>query len=421
MNITSNKNIVSLLFFSLGSFLLSYATAIVFARAMGVNGYDDYAVAVSSLTILATLAEMGTGKYALRIIPAYRNNKFWSLSKGYFRYSFSLILIISLILVSITKIFGYIENGIFGSYVLGIGILFLPVIAWVGAGSEFIIANMAIIRSALVTRLLVPGITLLLGIFWVQSHNEISSIQGILFYGFGWVIGLFAIIFLLQKTVQTGILKAKAGYYSRDWTTNILPFLFFALLITTLTKVGVIVLEIVRPQEATVAIYAVAAETGAFIYLIAKSIDKMFLPDVSVLIERKDIDGLRSIQKYRLLWLGPACTLFLLVIFFFGKRILSLFGPEFISGYPALCIIAVSTSVWTMASLTPVFLKYIGKYHLVIVLTTLSVIAHIGLCFLLGYYYGSTGAALSFAIPVILLYISMSVFARYHLRKEMKV
>ena len=43
----------------------------MFARALGATGYDDYAVAVSSAVILPTLAEMGTGKYALRVMPAY--------------------------------------------------------------------------------------------------------------------------------------------------------------------------------------------------------------------------------------------------------------------------------------------------------------------------------------------------------------
>ena len=44
MSNVSNKNAGSLVLFSMGSFALSYATAIVFARALGADGYDDYAV-----------------------------------------------------------------------------------------------------------------------------------------------------------------------------------------------------------------------------------------------------------------------------------------------------------------------------------------------------------------------------------------
>ena len=46
MSGASNKNAVALLLFSTGSFVLSYATAIVFARALGAVGYDDYVTAL---------------------------------------------------------------------------------------------------------------------------------------------------------------------------------------------------------------------------------------------------------------------------------------------------------------------------------------------------------------------------------------
>lgn len=416
----SKKNAISLVFFSLGSSFLSYATIIIFARAMSINEYDDYAVAISTIAIMATLAEMSTGKYALRIMPSYRENRKWALAKGYLRYSIILIFLVSTILMFITLYFDYKDDGIFGANTLGIAILFLPVIAWVGAGSEFITANLAVIRSAFVTRLLVPGLTFMLGIFWVLSPYEFTASQGVLFYGIGWLVGLFVVVLFLRQTTQPEIRKAPAEYRSREWITKSLPFIFFALLITVLAKVGVIVLQIVHPQEAMVAVYAVAMETGALIYLIAKSTDKMFLPDVSLMIERQDFAGLRSGRNRRWRYLGSVCAVYLLIIFFFGREILLIFGPEFESGYPALCIIAVATSVWTMASLSPSYLKYIGKARFVIVATAIAVISHIGLCFPLGYYLGATGAALSYAIPVILLYSIMAILTGHHLRKEMK-
>jgi hypothetical protein len=48
VNEIQQRQTVSLLLFTLASFGLSYATALVFARTLGVQGYDDYAVAVSS-------------------------------------------------------------------------------------------------------------------------------------------------------------------------------------------------------------------------------------------------------------------------------------------------------------------------------------------------------------------------------------
>ena len=417
MSGSSNKNAVALLVFSVGSFALSYATAIVFARALGAVGYDDYAVAISSAAILATLAEMGTGKYAMRIMPAYAEKRSWSLASGYLRSSVGLILLASIVLALLTAVPEFLEDGQFGDYALGVVILFLPVMALVGAGSEFVMANRAVIRSAFVTRLLVPGSTLALAVAWALSSYELTAPRAVLSYGLGWLVGLAAVAWFLRRTTRTEVREARAQYQSREWLVSALPFLFFALLITVLAKVGVIVLEIVHPQEATVAVYAAAAETGAFIYLVAKSTDKMYLPDVSLLIEREDVAAMRAGRVHRWAWLGSICVLFLLAVFFFGKKMLLLFGEEFVAGYPALCIIAVATSVWTMASLAPSYLKYMGKNRFVIVATTLTVVAHIGLCFPLGYYYGATGAALSYAIPVTLLYITMALVVGRHMRK----
>ena len=135
------------------------------------------------------------------------------------------------------------------------------------------------------------------------------------------------------------------------------------------------------------------------------------------MLEREDRGGLLVGRRGRWAWLGSICVGFLLVVFLFGKKILGLFGPEFVSGYAALCIVAVATAVWTMASLAPAYLKYVKRQRFVIVATTLTVLVHVGLCFPLGYRYGATGAALSYAIPVIALYLTMAAVVTRELRR----
>ncbi len=180
-----NSETASHLAFSLGSFALSYATAIVSARALGAKGYDDYAVAVSSAVILATLAEMGTGKYALRIIPASVELSDWAAANGYIRLSTGLMLVTSSILAIVRTGWEDFKDGQFGNYAVGFVLLFLPVIAWVGVGSELLTANRAAIQSACITRLLVPGAILVLDLIWVASPMDLTASQGVLCYGLG--------------------------------------------------------------------------------------------------------------------------------------------------------------------------------------------------------------------------------------------
>jgi len=416
MNELQGKKTFTLLLFSLVSFALSFATAIFFARALGADGYDDYAVAISTSAILTTLAEMGTGKFAMRIIPVFVVNKQWSQAKGYGRFAAGLILATSVGIALIVAASEFYVDGKFGNYALGVVILFLPAMAWLGAGAEFLTANQAAVRAAFIMRLLLPASTLAFAVAWNVLPFELTAPRGVLCYGSGSVVGLAAVWLLLRQATPRETFAANAEYQPKDWFTGALPFLAFALLLTVLAKVGVIVLEIVYPQESMVAVYSAAVDTGTFIYFVAKSTDKLFLPEISLMIERKDAAELRRMRRWRWAWMGAVCGTFLSIVVMFGRRILSLFGEEFIKGYPALCIIAFATSVWTMASISPTYLKYVNKNKFVVIATGLTVAAHIALCFPLGRYFGATGAALSYAIPVMTLYVTLSFVANRHLR-----
>ena len=111
---------------------------------------------------------MGTGKLAMRIMPAYFWNGRWSLAKGYRRFSARLILVASVGIALIVIASEFLADNRFANYAIGVVILFLPAMAWVGAGAEFVVANQAAVRAAFVTRLLVPGSTLGLAVAYAD-------------------------------------------------------------------------------------------------------------------------------------------------------------------------------------------------------------------------------------------------------------
>lgn len=408
----------ALLILSLVSAGLTYVTAIVLARALGADAYGDYVVAISSVLLLATLAELGTGKFAMRIVPVYVRNEQWSLAKGYNRFSLVVILTVSLILAVVAITGETAEDGRFGDYALGFAFLFLPIVACVGAGAEFVVANLAPVRSALIARLLVPGVTLLVAAAWISSALELSAPRATLCFGAGWTAGLIAILFVLRRTTPREVMDAGAEYQSRDWLSNSIPFLVVALLVTAISRIGVIILEVVHPDESMVAVYSAAFDTGTFIYIVAKSTDKQFLPRISLMIEARDSTSLLRVRSRRWVWMGILCGAFLLVVFPFGRLILSLFGPEFVKGFPALCILAVTTVIWAMFSLGPTYLIFIQRKKTVIAGTGIALAVHIGLCFPLGARFGATGAALSYAVAVIGLYVTLFFVANHQLRQS---
>ena len=416
--LSSNKQAGILVGLSFVAFGLGYATTILSARAVGPEGYDDFAVAVSTAAILSTLAELGIGKYALRVVPAFRERHEWGLLHGFRRFTFVAVGLFAVLLAGGTVLLEGLERGQYATFALGVLMLFLPAMACVGVGADLLMGHRAAVRSGLVMRVVVPGTSLLLLLLWELKERPLGPAGAAAIFGAGSVVGLVVLTLFLRQVTPDPVRKAPAEWHAGRWVGHSLPFLGMALLITLLIRAAVLVLELVDATDETIGAYAAAAETGAFVYLLAKSTDKLYLPDASLLIERGDMAALRRARTKRWLFLGPACAAFLVAVFVWGKDILRLFGDEdFVAGYPALCIISAGTSVWTMLSVAPTYLQYRGQNTLVLTSTVITILVHIGLCAWLGSRYGATGAALSFAVPVSVLHVGLAIHASRQLKE----
>lgn len=414
---TKTKALV-LLLFSLIGLALTYGTMVLLARTLSADGYDDYAVAIATVTILTTLAELGFGKYAMRSLPAYVTGQRWQLAAGYWRFATVTVLATSVILASFVALGEAAEGNQFGDYAVGIMILFLPVMALLGLGADLAMAYYAPVRATLVTRLLVPGTTLVIAGAWLTTGGDLTAPRATLCYASGSLAGLIAILRLNWRIMPKQIADATPTYELWEWFIRALPFLYFALLISLLSKVGVLVLELVCPEEAQVAIFAVALDTGMSIYLVAKSTDKLFLPEISVLIELQETAQMFRLRSRRMVVMLGICAIYLAMILLFGRNILSMFGDEFVEGYRALCLIALASSVWTIFSLSPLYLNYIQKEAFVVGATAIAVVLGVALCAVLGGTYGATGGAVAYAVSVSLLYITFAFVAYRNLRKR---
>jgi O-antigen/teichoic acid export membrane protein len=219
-------------------------------------------------------------------------------------------------------------------------------------------------------------------------------------------------LFLVQTTAPE-LSSAPIVVTPRHWFSQAVPFLFFALLLVAMTKTTLLVLQRVA-SDSDVSRFAVALETGMLLYLIAKSTDKMFLPRLSILLERRDVAALIRMRNRRLLWVGAVCLAFLAAVVLFGRDLLALFGPGFADGYGALVIVSGATAVWTLFSLAPSYLQYVGQARFVVRATVGCVLASVVLTWELGTRYGDIGAAIAFAAPVALLYAAFAIHAWQH-------
>lgn len=203
-----------------------------------------------------------------------------------------------------------------------------------------------------------------------------------------------------------------------EWLPQCLYFALYSFLASWTIKISLVVLHHLPVAEVDVAHFAAALETGCLILLLAKSTDKFFEPQMSIVIATRDWKtGFRMRDsRYRLVWTG--CGLFLLVMLLFGKNILTIYGDGYEEGYAALCLISLGTCTLTMFSLAPGYLRFVDRAQFVNLVMILAAAAMAILTGILGYFFGITGAASAFCLVSTLVSLTYLRTANRHIRAQ---
>lgn len=369
---------------------IGYVVSIVIARVLGPVHYERFAVTVATLGLLATIAESGVGKYALKVVPGYTVSEQWSLNSGYWRFSLGTTLTVSLLLAAIIAIRETLSVNSFGHYPLGIAVVFLPAVALAGVGVDFVMASRAAITGTVIARLIIPGTTLLALAIAAYVRTEITSRTAIVCFGIGSAAGTLLCAAVFRRTADAALFSTKPEYQFGEWVRECASFAAISFLMTWTLRVSLVVMGTLKIPSLQVAYFAAAVETGCLILLLAKSTDKLFEPEMSAILYQRNWVAGRSLRSRRFVLVGSGCGVFLLTMMLFGRQVLGLYGDEFRAGYPALCLVTVGACALTLCSLAPAYLRFVGQNRFVIgvILTGAFLVAI--LTAILGLRYGAT-------------------------------
>jgi O-antigen/teichoic acid export membrane protein len=415
-------NYRSLMMFMLAllNYALMYAANIFLARALSVDDFDDYSVALSIVTILSTLATLGLEKYALRAISLFRDREDWSKFRGFWVFSLRTISGFSLLLVVLLVIGLEVMLALHNAdYHIAIVIYacFLPVMAVTFFLVEVIAAHGAHILSMVIYRLFLPLVYVVLMVVLSYHQVTLTAIYAVLCFGFAWVLTLIVIWIAANMLISPLVTKAPTLEYGKKWLRRSLPLVFSSLMMTIMTSSGVVILEILYTSGIEVAIYAIAAQTGGFISLVGTSTNRYYLPMMVIMVDRRDKLSLGRVMKQRTLALGGLVLIILSILVFFGQKILSLFGPDFIAGYHTVLIISIGASVSALFADIPYYLQFMGFHRSVLTLTLVATVLMVVLGIVLGAKYGAIGVAFAYMVPVVLLFSILRIMAWHSFRQ----
>jgi len=266
------------------------------------------------------------------------------------------------------------------------------------------------LKSAAIYRLLFPTLLLLLNAtVWLLSAAS-GGVSAALCYGAAWIAAITVLSLVAQDHVPSPVWQAHAIRERDIWIRGALPMVASSLALTMLAQTGVIILELNHPDEAVVSAYAVTFQTGTFMIILATATNRLYAPRISEFLDRSDFQGLRNMARHRLLVLGPLTAGYLFVILTFGRSILSMFGEQYATEYPALLLIAFGASISAIFSLAPTYMHFTGRDRIVLAALLATMVLNLALCFPLSHYYGALGAAIAYAVPNSVLHTGLWLF-----------
>jgi O-antigen/teichoic acid export membrane protein len=243
---------------------------------------------------------------------------------------------------------------------------------------------------------------------------RLTTLTAATVYGVAWSVATALIWALMLRAIPPNVRRADPVFESREWVRNAAPLFLYSLLMTALAQSTVIVLGFVATSDSVVGSYAVSAQIGSFVVLLATSTNRFYSPRLSILMEQGDRATMLRMRRHRVLLIGTITAVYTLGIVAFGREILGTFGPEYRGAYAALVCITAGAAVSTSFSMAPVYLQFAGRNRFVLSATGVAVAVNVGLCLVLGPRLGALGGGISYAVSLAGLFVAFRVVGLRH-------
>jgi len=381
------------------------------AEEMGV-----FSIVNSYFTIAIIVSMMGLHTAILRFIPEQIVK--YSLQSAFklFIQVFKLVFFMSVI-VAITACFlsDFIAVQIFENknlvFVFSIAAFFIVIQALGKLSHETIRALKNIkIYGLLEVSVAVFKITLLgiLTYFFYQEYNSVYTLFASFVFLF---IGALYFVFSLfsKKKYVEATVKISSN---KEIITVAFPMFLTGVMSVVISQTDIVMLGAMS-NVTEVGIYAIAVKLAFLTSFILTSINSIATPKFSELFHAGKMEALTSIaQKSSKLvfWISAPI---MIVFIFFGEFLLSIFGDEFVKGYPVLILLALGKFVNGIAGSVGSFLNMTGHQKVFNRIVIIGGLTNILFNFILIPKYGIIGAAIASMLSIILWNLLASLYIKY--------
>ncbi|WP_158971893.1 lipopolysaccharide biosynthesis protein [Chachezhania sediminis] len=352
----------SSLFVKIASAGLSFFMFIVIARGMTADGFALFGFGFSAATLMVLGGSMGQRVGALRFIPVHMERGDIPGMRGFTRRGYLLVLggcaILSLLFVLASEVSDRLTGGFypwtvaFFTVSLGLAEYQSHVLRAHGSIVLALAPREVIWRAAVVALFAIPAIGL---------SGPIPVTWGFL------VISLMLLALtivqagLYAETRPQALLRSPVSYESRtEWDRSAWVFWSSSVLSAATPNVAMLIVGVLLSAEDSGAFFA-ALRLAMVVNLFMVAANMLAMPMMSAAHERGDMDGIRDINRFVVLFTGIPGALFFLLFLLEGGWTLALFNKEFSFAHWALVLVAGGYLVRVLSGPAPAMLQMMGQ------------------------------------------------------------
>ncbi|MEQ1695280.1 MAG: lipopolysaccharide biosynthesis protein [Hyphomicrobiaceae bacterium] len=399
------------------SALLLYVSQIAIARWMGSAEYGIYVFVWTCVLMAGALSHLGLGLGIIRLIPVHREAGEFDLLRGLIHGGRAFALAAGT-LVALAGMAGLwlFEPYVSSSYRLAayLALVCIPLYALtdvqdgIGRGNGWMSAALIppyVLRPLLL--LVCMTLAYALGLRMVATTAAFAAIIAT------WATGIVQALWINRAMVAEYGRGARA-YRPKVWMTSSLPLLAISGCEILLQNTDIIVLSrYMTPTD--VGIYFAAGKTMSLIMFVHYAVGSAMASRFASYSARGDKDGLRDAVREAVNWTFWPSLATAVVILLLGKPLLSLFGPQFVSGYPVMAILVFGFLARSAMGPAEFLLNMQGEQRACAVVMMASAAMNILLNIILVPRLGLMGAAIATAVSLTMAAGLNAAVARWRL------
>jgi O-antigen/teichoic acid export membrane protein len=398
-----------------GGVLLAYASHLAFSRLLGLHDYGIYVILIGWAGLLSVPARLGFDTSALRYATVYLEKGDWPALRGYISLSLGLVCAFSGALAVAMVVVARIAGVSASLSELAWASTVIVSTAVLGILSALVLAAKRVFASQFYDQILRPALMLMF-IFslYFRSASSIDPRAALI------ATSLAGIAAAVVLSVQFGAvfrdsLRGPPDFASCSaWVRVSLPLLMIAGIQELMNQLQVIMLGWLA-DAASAGLYAAAWRLASLIGFGLAALGTIGGPMVASAFHRGDLEEVNRIAgltaRLALGFAIPAAA----VLFWWGRALLTLFGPEFAGAYPVLLVLVAGALVNSATGIVAYLLTLTGReiHALTILLGALLLNVLLNLALISTYH--AFGAAVASAIALGTWNLAMLVTVRHSL------